>query len=84
MTFINTPISYGKNRITIYSGNGEKFIKYGSGVLFTVQTKGSDLSSLKIVPKVVDYKTGNGFNKVNVNLNLKTTTKTATSRTLKF
>ena len=77
MTFINTPISYGKNRITVYSSNGGKFIKYGTGTLFTIQASGSDFSSLKVIPTVVDYKTSNKFSNVKVNLNLKTTAKTA-------
>ncbi|MBI2044624.1 hypothetical protein HYT23_01050, partial [Candidatus Pacearchaeota archaeon] len=61
MTIINTQTSTGKNTIGIYSGDGEKFIKAGQGTLFTIQATGSDFSSLKITPKVVDYKTSNGF-----------------------
>ncbi|MBI2045710.1 hypothetical protein HYT23_06635, partial [Candidatus Pacearchaeota archaeon] len=42
--------------------------------LFTIQATGSDFSSLKITPKVVDYKTSNGFSDVKVDFKFKTTT----------
>ncbi len=75
MTITNTQISSGKNRIAIYSDNGEKFIKSGQGTLFTVQATGNDFSSLKIIPKVVDYKTSNAFSNVKVSYKFKTTTR---------
>ncbi|MBI3623424.1 right-handed parallel beta-helix repeat-containing protein [Candidatus Pacearchaeota archaeon] len=85
MTITNTQISPGKNKIAIYSSDGGKSIKYGSGVLFTVQTTGSDFSSLKIIPKVVDYKTSNGFSDAKVDFKFKTIkTSTFGSRVLNF
>ncbi len=75
MTITNTQISSGKNRIAIYSDNGEKFIKSGQGTLFTVQATGNDFSSLKLIPAVVDYKTSNGFSDVKVSYKFKTTTR---------
>jgi len=74
MTLTNKQISPGKNIIGIYSSDGEKLIKSGSGTLFTIQATGSDFSSLKIIPIVVDYKTSNKFSNANVNFKFKTTT----------
>ena len=76
MTLTNEQISPGKNIIGIYSSDGGKFIKSGTGTLFTIQVTGNDFSSLKIIPRVVDYKTSNGFSDAKVNFKFKTTTKT--------
>ncbi len=67
MTITNTQISAGKNRIGVYSSDGASYIKYGAGSLLTIQVSGTDLSSLKVSPIVVDYETGKKFSTVNVN-----------------